>query len=156
MKHNRTTAASAAALLGLSALGAAASLAPASASNQPGDWHVTRLVSKTIRETQVGQTRFVGTDVVRSGGKVIGYNSLSGQFLPDRNRVIIRFGLALKGGVIMGRVTADEPRPGQDIRFTGPIQSGSGRYAGIEGRVVAVVAADDTAGVARVTLRWRT
>lgn len=155
MNRKRTTAAGAAALFGLSMLGGATSLSQASATSAPGDWHVRHFTSTTLEETPMGQTSFVGTDVVRANGKVIGYNSLSGRFLAKQNRIVIRVGIALRGGVIMGRVAGDEPAQGEDIRFRGPILGGSGFYEGISGRIIAVIPADDTEGRARVTLRWR-
>jgi hypothetical protein len=98
----------------------------------------------------------VGTDEVRKNGEVIGYNALTGRFVQSRNQVVVRVGVALRGGVIMGRVTADEPQEGEAIVFRGPILGGSGRYDGIRGRIVARIPADDTEGRAHVTLRWRT
>ena len=154
MNRSRTTAAGAAVLLGLSTLGGAAALSQASASSAPGDWHVKHFVSKSIRETDT-KTGFVGTEVARSHGKVIGYDSLSGRFFPKRNRVVIRVGVALRGGVIMGRLSADAPAEDEDIRFTGPILGGAGFYHGISGRITAVVHANDPEDRAFVTLRWR-
>ncbi|MGZ5417887.1 MAG: hypothetical protein ACXWDI_11965 [Nocardioides sp.] len=155
MNRKRTTAAGAAVLLGLSTLGGAASLPQASATSAPGDLHVRHFTSTTLKETAMGQNGFVGTDVVRANGKVIGYNSLSGRFLAKKNRIVVRLGIALRGGVIMGRVAANEPAEGEDIRFRGPILGGSGFYDGISGRIVAFVPGDDTEGRAQVTLRWR-
>ena len=155
MNRKRTTAAGAAVLLGLSTLGGAASLSQASATSAPGDWHVQRFTSTSLKETQMGQNGFVGTEVVRANGKVIGYNALSGRYLPKRNRILVRVGVALRGGVILGRVAANEPAEGEDIRFRGPILGGSGFYEGISGRIVAVIRAEDPEGRARVTLRWR-
>ncbi len=155
MNRKRTTAAGAALLLGLSTLGGAASLSQASATSAPGDWHVRHFTSTTLEETEIGQTGFVGTDVVRANGKVIGYNALTGRYLAKRNRIVVRVGIALRGGVILGRVSADAPQENEGIRFRGPVLGGSGFYEGISGRIVAVVPADDTEGRARVTLRWR-
>ena len=104
----------------------------------------------------VGRYRFVGTDEVRKDGEVIGYNALTGRYFPSRDRVVIRVGVALRGGVIMGRVAADAPREGEATVFRGPVLGGSGRYEGIRGRIVARIPADDTEGRAHVTLRWRT
>jgi len=128
----------------------------ASGAEEAADWRTTRFISQTLAETEVGRTRFVGTDEVRKNGEVIGYNALTGRFVPSRNELVIRVGVALAGGVIMGRVSADEPREGEAIVFRGPILGGSGRYEGIRGRIVARIPADDTEGTAHVTLRWRT
>lgn len=153
MNRKRMTAAGAAVLLGLSTLGGAATLSQASATSAPGDWHVRHFISQTLQEKDY-QRGFVGTDTVRAHGKVIGYNSLSGRFLRNPDRLVVRVGIALRGGVILGRVSAT-PVEGEDIRFTGPVLGGSGYYDGIQGRIVAVIPADDTEGRARVTLRWR-
>lgn len=155
MNRFRTTAAGAAVLLGLSTLGGAASLSQASASSAPGDWHVRHFISKTLQETDMGRAGFVGTDVVRAHGEVIGYNAISGRFLAKPDKIVVRLGIALRRGVILGRVSADAPREGADLRFTGPILGGSGYYDGIRGRIVATLPADDTEGRAQVTLRWR-
>lgn len=128
----------------------------ASGAAESADWRTTRFISKTLAETEIGQTRFVGTDEVRKNGEVIGYNALTGRFVQARNELVVRVGVALAGGVIMGRVTAEEPREGEAIVFRGPILGGSGRYDGIRGRIVARIPADDTEGRAHVTLRWRT
>lgn len=128
----------------------------ASGAEESADWRTTRFISKTLAETEIGQTGFVGTDEVRKNGEVIGYNALTGRFVQSRNQVVVRVGVALAGGVIMGRVSADQPQEGEAIVFRGPILGGSGRYDGIRGRIVARIPADDTEGRAHVTLRWRT
>jgi hypothetical protein len=154
MNRKRTTAAGAAVLLGLSTLGGAAALSQASASNAQGDWHVRHFVSKTLQEKDY-QRGFVSAETARAHGRVIGYNAISGRFLSNPDRLVVRVGLALRGGVILARATAPMPEEGQDIHFAGPVLGGSGAYDGIHGRVVAVVHADDPQGRAHVTLRWR-
>jgi hypothetical protein len=128
----------------------------ASGAEEAADWRTTRFVSQTLAEKQLGSTGFVGTDEVRKRGEVIGYNSLTGRYFPARNRIVVRVGIALKGGVIMGRVAAEDVQEDEAIVFRGPILGGSGRYDGIRGRIVARIPAGDTDGRAHVTLRWRT
>lgn len=154
MNRKRMTAAGAAVLLGLSTLGGAATLSQASATSAPGDWHVRHFISQTLQEKDY-QRGFVGTDTVRAHGKVIGYNSISGRFRRHPDRIVVRVGIALRGGIILGRLTAPAPAEDEDIRFAGPVLAGSGYYDGITGRLVAVLPAGNEQGRARVTLRWR-
>lgn len=156
MQPKRKLAAIAATIIGLTTVGGTAAVSQSSASSQESDWHVSRFVTKTIRENDIGSRRFVGADVVRKHGEVVGYNSYTGRFFPRQERIVVRLGLALRGGVILGRVNAAFAAPGEPVVFRGPILGGSGRYVGIEGRIVATIPAGDTQGRARVTLRWRT
>lgn len=153
MRRKRTVV-GAVAVLATTAGVAGAGALNASGAEEAADWRTTRFISQTLAEAEVGANRFVGTDEVRKNGEVIGYNAITGRFVPSQNRVIVRVGVALKGGVIMGRV-AGEAREGEAIVFRGPILGGSGRYDGIRGRIVARIPADDTEGRAHVTLRWR-
>lgn len=155
MKRSRTTAAGVALVAGVACLGGA-TVTEASVIGQQAELRTMRFVSQTMAESGVGRYRFVGTDEVRRNGEVIGYNALTGRYFPSRDRVVIRVGVALRGGVIMGRVAADAPREGEATVFRGPVLGGSGRYEGIRGRIVARIPADDTEGRAHVTVRWRT
>ena len=128
----------------------------ASGAEEAAGWRTTRFVAQTISETDVGRYRIVGADKVLKGGEVIGYNSYTGRYFPAQDRLVIRIGIALAGGVIMGRVNTDLPEEGEAVVFRGPILSGSGRYEGIRGRIVARIPAGDTEGRANVILRWRT
>lgn len=155
MRRSRVAATAAALVAGVVSIGGA-TVTEASVAGQSADLRTMRFVSQTFAESGVGRYRFVGADEVRRSGEVIGYNSYTGRYFPARDRVVIRVGVALRGGVIMGRVAADAPREGEATVFRGPILGGSGRYDGIRGRIVARIAADDTEGRAHVTLRWRT
>jgi len=118
-------------------------------------WQVTKVTSTTLDETDLSDQDAVATDRVRTlDGKLVGYDSYSLHF--TQHQITIRIGIALKGGVILATLRATEPAQGQDLVFRGPIQGGNGTFSGIQGRLRAVVAADDTAGKALVTLRWRT
>jgi hypothetical protein len=135
---------------------AGAGVLQASSAEEAAQWRTTRFISQTLAEKQLGSTGFVGADEVRKRGEVIGYNSLTGRFFPARNRIVVRVGIALKGGVIMGRLAAEDVQEDEAIVLRGPILGGSGRYDGIRGRIVARIPAGDTEGRAHVTLRWRT
>lgn len=153
MKRSRTAMTTAALVAAAVSLGGA-TVTQASSAEESTEWRTTRFVSKTLAETGLGPRRFVEADEVIKNGEVIGYNAITGRFAD--HRLVVRVGIALRGGVIMGRVSADEPRQGEGIVFRGPILGGSGRYDGIRGRIVARIAADDTEGRAHVILRWRT
>ena len=120
-------------------------------------WHVTEVTSTVLEETSLSGRSGVATDRVRdSDGKVVGYDSYSLRFGPKR--VVVRIGLALKGGVILATLVArSSDQQGQDLVFRGPIQGGNGVFDGIRGTARAVVPGGDTqAGTAIITLRWRT
>lgn len=152
MRGSRKVFAALAAGAAATALGGA-SVTQVSAAEKPAQDGTLRFVSRTLQEKQFPNGTFVGVDRVLRDGKLIGYNSLSGRFFQDEERVVVRLGIALRGGVITGRVDA-EPVPGQDIVFDGPVLGGSGRFAGITGRIHATLPADDDEGRATVVVHW--
>ncbi len=122
-------------VLGLTAAAlAAACLVPATATGGSGEPAKAQVVKrlKLITHTNhaFGQRNYVGTDVLRRrDGKFIGYDSYSGYSNPE-TKSVFRFALALKGGMIFGRVVQQAAGPDAIV---GPILGGSGKFAGIEG-----------------------
>ncbi|MGH3118129.1 MAG: hypothetical protein ACRDQ2_13655 [Gaiellales bacterium] len=69
--------------------------------------------------------RSVGTEVNRHRGKIVGYDTLSGNSGLRTNNPFIRVALSRKGGLLFWQAHL-----GQSQRFTGKITGGRGRFAG--------------------------
>lgn len=132
----KAVAAAAAALVATSALSGAAAAVPGVATEKErGDAvHTKRFVLHEIASNQLGERTFAGSDKVRSrsSGKLVGFDSYTGKFYPRQDKVVLDVGMALKGGIIVGRVKITDF---DSNRFKGRILKGSGKYAGIEGTV---------------------
>jgi hypothetical protein len=89
--------------------------------------HVARFQLHTHTNHAFGTHNYVGTDVLKRDGKFVGYDSYSGSSTQTKHT--FRFALALKGGMIFGRVVQRAAHPG----IVGPILRGSGKFAGIKG-----------------------
>ena len=94
--------------------------------------HTKRLVVREVESQSLGDRTFTGTDRIRSrwSGKVVGYDSYTGKFYQRQEKVVLDMANALKGGIIVTRVTIDDF---DSNRFDGRILKGTGKYAGIEG-----------------------
>jgi hypothetical protein len=92
--------------------------------------HVKRFKLHTNTNHAFGPHNYVGTDVLKRHGRFVGYDSYSG-FSDPTTKSVFRFALALKGGMIFGRVVQRAAGSTGDI--VGPILGGSGRFAGIDG-----------------------
>ncbi len=120
----------------MAALGVGAALIfglPAAATGGSGELvkaqHVQRFKLYTHTNHAFGPRHYVGTDVLKRDGKFFGYDSYSGYSNP-RTKSVFRFALALKGGMIFGRVVQKATGPSPTV---GPILGGSGRFSGIRG-----------------------
>jgi hypothetical protein len=128
-----------AALVGLTTLTATTSApaaAPADSSAVQAD-HTRRFVLHETASHNVGRFSFVGTDNVRSRRthNIVGYDLFTGHF--DRTTKVgtVQVAVALKGGIIVGRIKGSfETNP---VILHGPITKGSGKYVGIEGNITA-------------------
>jgi len=89
--------------------------------------HVKRFVLHQSAAHPFDAHHVVGTDVLRRAGKIVGYDSFTERSHP-RTQSVFRFALALKGGIIVGRVVQDT-----SAVIGGPILFGSGMFAGITG-----------------------
>jgi hypothetical protein len=147
MSRTRTSAVGAVVAAALAASTVAVTTESGAAAPQE---HVTRVVLDRIAFETLGRT-FVGANAVRKDGRVVGYESFSGRFNPRRGHTVHRVALALKGGVIEGRVIGLSNQTGEKFFYRGPIQSGNGRFAGISGRIVEV---ESATGPRRMRLRW--
>jgi hypothetical protein len=116
------------ALVGIAMLAAVPAAATSSApSESQRAQHMKRFKLHTHTNRAFGPRNYVGTDVLKHDGKFVGYDSYSGYSNP-KTKSVFRFALALKGGMIFGRVVQRGPGP-----TGGPILGGSGKFAGIEG-----------------------
>ena len=107
------------------------SAVPAAATGGSGEsakaQHVKRVSLHESAAHRFGAHHRVGTDELRHAGRIVGYDSFTEHFNPDKD--VFRFALALRHGQIVGRVVADS----STVIIDGPILFGSGRFAGIEG-----------------------
>jgi hypothetical protein len=128
----KRSAVAAVALVGASALTGSA-VVPGSASSVAPEMHTKRLVLGQTQERNVGKFSFVGSDIVKSraSGKVVGFDSITGKFYPKKEKFVVQIALALKGGIIVGRVSGK----GEAREFDGRILKGSGKYSGVEGTI---------------------
>jgi hypothetical protein len=94
--------------------------------------YTKRLVLHEIASAGLGTFSFAGTDRIRSRAtnNVLGFVSYSGVFHPRTETVTLWASLALRGGLIHGRVKLTD-----DDRFTGTITGGAGKYRGITGTI---------------------
>jgi hypothetical protein len=84
-----------------------------------------------------GKFTFAGTDKIRHGDKVVGFDAITGRFYPRQDRVVIRVSFALRGGMILARVHNLAFTPGGPTEFAGRITGGTGKYRGIDGTITA-------------------
>jgi hypothetical protein len=89
--------------------------------------HVKRVSLHESAEHRFDAHHRVGNDVLQHAGKVVGHDSFTEFF--NARKDVFRFALALKYGMIVGRVV----RHTDSTHIDGPILCGSGRFAGIEG-----------------------
>ena len=148
----KKSAVAAAALVGASALTGSV-VAPGSATTAAPQMHTKRMVLHQTAAHSVGKFTFTGTDVVKSRArKIIGYDAITGKFYPKKGKVVIDVAFALRGGIIVARVSHKGPAP-DVIKFEGPILKGSGKFKGIEGTITARSPADNDEKTF-VTLRY--
>jgi hypothetical protein len=125
----KKTAVAAAALAGTAALsGAAIVSGPATASSQVT---TVRLVLHQTHGHELSKYTSAGTDVDRSSGKIVGYDSIVARFHPSTGRVGIDIAFALRGGIITAHVTT----VGQAPKFRGTILGGTRKYARASGTI---------------------
>jgi len=126
----KAVAAAAAVLVTTSVLSGAA-VVPGSATEDRAV-HTKRLVLHETASHNLGKRAFAGTDKIRSrhSHELVGYDSYTGTFYPRKEKAVLDVAMALKGGVIVGRVSLDDFTK---YRFDGRILKGTGKYKGIEG-----------------------
>jgi hypothetical protein len=90
--------------------------------------HHLKFVVDSIAQHETGPRTFVGTEVNRHHGKVVGYDTLSGKFNLHTHRALIRVAVSRKGGLLFAHVTVGESSP-----FTGKVTGGRGRFSGARG-----------------------
>jgi hypothetical protein len=79
----------------------------------------------------VGPRSFVGTDVNRHHGKIVGYDTISGRFNFHTHKAFVRVALSRKGGLLFAHLTLKGPSG----PFTGKVTGGRGRFSGATGTV---------------------
>jgi hypothetical protein len=113
--------------------------------------HIRKLVGHAAGDVDIGHNRFAATDTLKSHGRVVGYEVGSGRFFVKQERIVIRGAMALRGGIILARLTQDSLS--DNFRFSGPITGGTGKYKGIKGTIRSHSAAT-TNDITYITLRF--
>jgi hypothetical protein len=92
-----------------------------------------KLVAHSSGSHNVAPNGFLGSDVDRSpkSKKVVGYDSISGEFNAKSGTVKIDAAVALGGGIITAHLTGS----GQSNKLSGVITGGSGDFKGIQGTI---------------------
>jgi hypothetical protein len=133
MKKMAATTASAVLVAGLAAASTTTSSDAAGSAAPAGTQHVLRLVTISIESADLGNNRPAGVDRLRSVAthEVVGFETFSGIFNPDTDRVRFWLAMALKGGIVDSyfNVSVDSSS------FSGRITHGSGAYSGIQGTI---------------------
>jgi hypothetical protein len=93
--------------------------------------HTKRFIAHESAGHAPSQYTFVGVEVDRHAGHIIGYNSFSGRFDPKTQDTALWLSFALKGGTIAGVIHF--PQPGS--LTSGQIRNGTGKYKGIDGTI---------------------
>ncbi len=92
--------------------------------------HHMRFVTRPTAGHSTGPRTFVGTEVNRRRGKVVGYDTLSGKFNFQTGRTFVRVAISRRGGLLFVQASL-----GEVPRFTGKVTGGRGRFAGARGTV---------------------
>jgi hypothetical protein len=92
--------------------------------------HTLRLSSISLAGHQAGRNGFVGADVDRHKGKVIGYDTVSGTFNRRTHVATLDVAAALRGGIL--HIHGQQTEAGD---FTGKVTGGTGRFKGATGTV---------------------
>jgi len=127
----KKSAVAAATIIGVSAL-TGATVLPGSAASDSAV-HTKKLVLREIASHQLTESQFTGSDQIRSARThaVVGFHAFTGRYYPAKATAVLQGALALKGGILLGRV----PVPDGATTFEGRITGGSGKYAGAEGTI---------------------
>lgn len=132
----RAAAAAAAMFVGLTALTGAAATTGSATAVDAKEQHSKKLVLRELASQDLSRRTFAGADKVKSAasGELVGYDSYTGKYYPRKQKAVLQVALALKGGIIVARVsatfTSDSPPP-----INGRILKGTGKYKGIDGTV---------------------
>ncbi len=94
--------------------------------------HTYKFVAISDKGHNLGRNGFVGTEVDRVRGHVVGYDLLSGIYNPATQNVKIYVAVTRRGGMIFGRVHNTS-----QTTYAGRITGGSGKFAGAKGTVTA-------------------
>jgi hypothetical protein len=90
--------------------------------------HHLKFVAIETAGHQVGPRSFVGTEVNRHHGKIVGYGTLSAKANFHTNSAFIRVAMSRKGGLLFAQAHV-----GSHGHITGKVTGGSGRFIGARG-----------------------
>ena len=131
MNKSAAAAAASAALVATTVLSGAAVMPGAATEDRSP--HTKRFVLHETGSHSVGERAFAGSDKIRSrhSHEVVGFDSTTGKYFPRMNKSVADLAFALKGGIIVGRLSFDASDP----HFAGRILKGTGNYKGIGGTI---------------------
>ena len=92
--------------------------------------HHLKFVAVSTAGHRVGDRTFVGTEVNRHQGKIVGYDTLSGKFNFHTGKAFVRVAISRKGGLLFAQANVGQSGP-----FTGKVTGGRGRFSGATGTV---------------------
>ena len=92
--------------------------------------HTLKFVAVQTGQHRTGHNTFVGTDIERHKGQVVGFDTISGRFNVHTHEAFIRVAAARRGGLLYVALTQDAS--GQ---LNGRVTGGAGRFRGATGTV---------------------
>jgi hypothetical protein len=126
LNKNRKIAAAVGSLLSAGlAVAAVTSLDSASATSQKHS-ETFMVVQKATH--QYGANKFGGLDVNKAGGKVIGFDAITGTYVPAQQKLIITAAFSRAGGLIYAKATSTSSGA-----ISGKVTGGTGKYKGVSG-----------------------
>lgn len=117
------------ALVGAAALTGSTVLSGSATTAAAPTVHTKTFVIHNIRDHPLGGLTNGGAEVLKSNGRIVGFDSYSGKTFTSTAEHVVWAAFALRGGMIMTRLTQ------QTNEFHGPILRGAGKYAGVEGTI---------------------
>jgi hypothetical protein len=94
--------------------------------------HTLKFVAISDREHAAGHNGFMGTEIERNHGRLVGYDVITGIFNPSTQSVKIYVAITRHGGLLFGRVHSTS-----QTSYAGRVTGGSGRFAGATGTITA-------------------
>ena len=109
-------------------LGVATTLDTASATAPTAKAHHLKFVAMRTAGHSTGPRTFVGTEVNRHHGKIVGYDTLSAKFNVHTRTAFVRVAISRKGGLLFAQANV-----GRHGHITGKVTGGRGRFSGARG-----------------------
>lgn len=102
----------------------------AAATSAVGKAHTEHFVVIAGDNHGLGENKFGGIDVNKSGGKVVGFDTISGTLRPAQQELVIDVAISRKGGLIFGHIVQDFVG-----HVDGKVTGGTGAFKGVSGTI---------------------